>query len=160
MNFYKTVLNILSLFLVLFCNFDKVESVKKISPKNSLVGINRDNIKIRLNNCHLTIRGRGYYKVDENFFGKFEHLKEFVKSISFEGNIVSIGDYAFSCFTNLRSVKIPKSVKSIGEYAFNCCFNLNSVIFEGPSSVKTIGSNAFRCSDIVSINIPKSVESI
>ncbi|MBR0183638.1 MAG: hypothetical protein IJQ10_00490 [Clostridia bacterium] len=92
MNFYKIILNVLSLFLVLLCNFDKVESVKKISPENSLVGINRDNIKIYLNNCHLTIKGKGCYEINRNFFGKFKHLKRFVKSISFEGNIVSIGD--------------------------------------------------------------------
>ena len=87
MNFYKTVLNILSLFLVLFCNFDKVESVKKISPKNSLVGINKDNIEICLNNCYLTIKGKGYYEINRNFFGKFKHLKRFVNCINLKSSL-------------------------------------------------------------------------
>lgn len=54
---------------------------------------------------------------------------------------------------------IPDSVISIGEEAFFCCSNLTSVTFG--SNVTTIGFGAFYgCSTLLSITVPASVTSI
>ena len=48
---------------------------------------------------------------------------------------------AFSGYTNLTSITIPKGVTSIGRYAFSNCSKLTSI--EIPNSVTSIGSQAF-----------------
>ncbi len=97
-------------------------------------------------------------------------------------SVTSIGDYAFSRSSNLKSVKIPNSVKSIGKRAFLFCNGLKSITipnsitsieeaaFNGcknltyifiPSSVTSIGEDAFSgCSSLANVSIPSNVTSI
>ena len=56
-------------------------------------------------------------------------------------SVTSIGKYAFSDCTDLRSVTIPDPVASIGNRAFDGCRGLRSVTI--PDSVTTIGKYAF-----------------
>ncbi len=73
--------------------------------------------------------------------------------------VTSIGDYAFSGCTVLRSVTIPDSVTSIGDSAFRGCDALTSIKI--PDSVTSIGDAAFAvCMDLTSITIGNSVTSI
>ncbi len=73
--------------------------------------------------------------------------------------ITSIGDYAFSDCSLLKSVIIPSSVTSIGKYAFRYCEALQSITI--PSSVTSIGKYAFRyCEALESITISSGVPSI
>lgn len=73
--------------------------------------------------------------------------------------VTRIGDYAFDCCENLKSVTIPSSVTSIGDLAFDGCVSLTSIKI--PNSVKSIGNNAFgACSNLTHIIIPRSVTSI
>ncbi len=79
--------------------------------------------------------------------------------ITFDGDVTSIGNYAFADCDSLTSVTIPDSVTEIGEYAFFNCTSLTSVTI--PDSVTSIGVAAFYdCSSLTSITIPDSVTSI
>ncbi len=77
----------------------------------------------------------------------------------FDGNVTSIGHYAFRGCTNLTSIFIPSSVTSIGDHAFYGCENLTS--FAIPTSVTSIGGGAFStCKSLTSVVIPNGVTSI
>ncbi|MBR3855068.1 MAG: leucine-rich repeat domain-containing protein, partial [Bacteroidaceae bacterium] len=64
-----------------------------------------------------------------------------VKTVSFCGNITSLGNFAFCNCTSLTSVTIPSGVTSIGDRAFYNCSGLTSI--EIPNSVTNIGERAF-----------------
>ena len=79
--------------------------------------------------------------------------------ITFNGNVTSIGENAFSCCSGLTSITIPNSVKWIGGWAFAYCSALTSITI--PNSVKSIGDYAFYdCSGLRCITIPNSVTEI
>lgn len=79
--------------------------------------------------------------------------------ITFDGEVASIGEWAFANCPNLTSITIPKSVTSIGDWAFGNCDALTSIII--PNSVIEIGIYAFQNCDILkSVSIPNSVTSI
>ena len=78
---------------------------------------------------------------------------------SIPNSVTTIGGYAFSDCSALKSVTIPDSVTTIGYYAFCNCDALTSVTI--PDSVTTIGSSAFYgCDALTSITIPDSVTTI
>ena len=103
-------------------------------------------------------------------------------TITFDGDVTTIGAYAFKGCDNLTSVTIPDSVTKIGTYAFNDCYSLTSVtigdsvtIIEDcafyycysltsvtiPDSVTKVGVYAFsNCSSLTSVTIPDSVTKI
>lgn len=73
--------------------------------------------------------------------------------------VTSIGDSAFSDYTNIQEITIPDSVTSIGDNAFHSCIYLKRVTI--PNSVTYIGQATFRgCSSLTSIVIPDAVTSI
>ena len=79
--------------------------------------------------------------------------------LSFDGDVTSVGDYAFYECRSLTSVTIPDSVTTIGSYAFSDCSSLTSVTI--PDGVTTIGDDAFSdCSSLTSVTIPDSVTTI
>lgn len=89
--------------------------------------------------------------------GSEAHLT--VPSILHGYKVTSIGDWAFSQKTKLKSVIIPNKVTSIGDSAFYCCTELKSILL--PNSLKSIGEHAFyRCRNLSSIEIPDSVREI
>ena len=80
-------------------------------------------------------------------------------TITFNGDVTTIGSYAFYSCSNLTSVTIPNSVTSIEEYAFSHCSGLTSITL--PNSVTSIGDCTFyQCSGLTSVTIPNSVTSI
>ena len=79
--------------------------------------------------------------------------------IRFDGEVTTIGNYAFANYDSLTSVTIPDSVTTIGEEAFYDCDSLTSITIG--DSVTTIGEMAFwGCSSLTSVTIPDSVTEI
>ena len=79
--------------------------------------------------------------------------------ITFDGDVQSIGDWAFSACASLESITIPEGVTSIGYRAFELCSSLESITI--PNSVTSIGNYAFnQCASLESITIPESVTSM
>ena len=79
--------------------------------------------------------------------------------ITVDGDITSIGDWAFCRCTSLTSVTIPNSVTSIGDIAFDHCTSLTSVTIG--NGVTSIGQQAFSdCTSLTSVTIPDSVTSM
>ncbi|MBQ8366103.1 MAG: leucine-rich repeat domain-containing protein [Alistipes sp.] len=79
--------------------------------------------------------------------------------ITFNGEVTTIGEYAFSYCESLTSITIPDSATEIGEDAFSGCDSLRSVTI--PDSVTSIGNFAFYdCTSLRSVTIPDSVTSI
>lgn len=79
-------------------------------------------------------------------------------SITFSGDLTTIGNNAFAGCRELTSVTVPSTVTTIGDFAFARCSNLESITI--PESVTTIGPRAFFNSGLRSISIPKSVTQI
>ena len=79
--------------------------------------------------------------------------------ITFDGELTTIGDYAFYGCNSLTSVTIPDSVTTIGDGAFDGCESLTSVTIG--DSVTMIGGYAFsNCYSLTSVTIPDSVTTI
>ena len=78
--------------------------------------------------------------------------------IKFNGDVTTIGDYAFFSCDNLTSVTIPNSVTTIGVGAFCKCKNLTSVTI--PNSVTTIGDCAIDGCSKLSEETKKKIKSI
>lgn len=112
----------------------------------------------------LTIKGSGNmenYNHNSNYYAPW--MWKTVTQVKFEGNVTSIGNYAFLNCPNLTSITIPDSVVSIGAFAFRNCSNLENVVMpnDSNSSLKSIGADAFyQCPKLKSITIPSSVTSI
>ena len=70
--------------------------------------------------------------------------RSYVKTVTIEDGVTSIGDYAFYGCTSLTSVTIGSSVTSIGSAAFCVCTSLSSITIG--SGVTSIGSYAFNSS--------------
>jgi len=78
--------------------------------------------------------------------------------VSIPAGVVDIGDNAFRCCRELKSVTIPLGVRRIGDDAF-CATALESIVI--PASVKNIGNSAFWCcGDIASLDLTEGVASI
>ena len=84
----------------------------------------------------------------------------YIKTVTIEDGVTSIGDYAFYFCANLTSVTIGSGVTSIGEWAFSWCWSLKSVTFGDNSALTSIGSDAFYACTLTSITIPESVTNI
>lgn len=80
-------------------------------------------------------------------------------SYTIPASVISIGDYAFTCCTNLTSITIPDSVTSIGYMTFDYCIILINVTI--PDSVINIGDYAFyNCTGLTSVTIGNGTVSI
>lgn len=100
----------------------------------------------------LTISGKGDMK--PRLFEDFKDPMS-VKKIIVEHGVISIGDFAFSGFQEVRNVTISDSVKIIGEGAFQTCSMKEVTI---PDNVEIIRNIAFKdCSQLLNITIGSGV---
>jgi len=114
-----------------------------------------DNVRARLDNGTLIIRGSG----NMNNQSPWRVHSGSIREVIIENGVTSIGNNAFSGCSGLTSVTIPNSVTSIGGSVFNDCTSLTSVII--PNSVTSIGNNVFNgCIRLSSVNIPNGVKII
>lgn len=76
-----------------------------------------------------------------------------------DGNVISIGEYAFFKCIGLKNITIPGTVSIIGNYAFSDCSSLNRVTIENGTT--SIGQNAFlNCTYLNTITLPESIRQI
>lgn len=94
------------------------------------------------NSWTLTISGTGDMAdfFDDNDAPWYSE-KAAINRVVIEDGVTSIGKWAFSNATNLKSVIIPDSVTSIGNGAFSGCTDLKEI--NVPDSVTSIGRGAF-----------------
>ncbi|MBE6818184.1 MAG: hypothetical protein E7517_03365 [Ruminococcaceae bacterium] len=83
----------------------------------------------------------------------------FIKTVTVESGVTSIGDYAFCGCADLESVALADSVEKIGKDAFELCKKLTGVTFG--SGLTSIGKEAFKlCSALESVDIPEGVTAV
>ncbi|WP_400219651.1 leucine-rich repeat domain-containing protein [Methanomethylophilus alvi] len=129
----------------------------------------------------LTICGTGDmddYDVDQKNQPWWTYRSD-VKTVTVGNSVTSVGDYAFSGCTALRSATVADSVTSIGDYAFYGCpldvvtlgnsvTSIGDYAFSGcpldvvtiPDSVTSVGKHAFSGCALTAVTIPDSVTSI
>ncbi|MBR4217432.1 MAG: C10 family peptidase [Bacteroidales bacterium] len=72
--------------------------------------------------------------------------------------VVAIGDKAFQCCWDLKSVEIPSTITRIGDYAFYSYYNITQI--DLPDSLTVIGDCALMALSISSLNLPDGLKSI
>ena len=82
-----------------------------------------------------------------------------LKTIEIPNNIIKIDTGAFSGCTGLTSITISNSVKNIESFAFSTNTSLTSI--EIPEGITTLANDTFiGCSNLTSIILPKSLKSL
>ena len=92
----------------------------------------------------LVIEGTGAmydYNINEKDVPWYEY-REFIKEVTMEEGITSIGNDAFAECSSLTSISIPEGVTSIGAYAFLRCSSLEIIYI--PASLTLIDDKAFN----------------
>ncbi len=98
---------------------------------------------------------QGYSSQDNVFGGSFLRDTK-IMSVVLPTTATSIGAYAFSGCSNLRSVSNMDNITSIGSYAFQSCSNLDGL--PSMNSLERIQNNAFYgCSKLSSIDLSNSL---
>ncbi len=110
------------------------------------------NWKYTENNKTLTISGDNimdnYSKNGNSYNRPWESLAEVIECVVVKDGVLSVGDYAFTGFANLKDVIIPDSVLVIGEGAFKSCTTLRFI--DLGKNVMAIGPSAFEGCSVLS----------
>ncbi len=172
---------------------NKYSSANEMNTSGTVAsGACGDNLTWTLyNNGELVISGTGkMYDYDNSSEGPYHvyeyntpwiNVKEYIKIVTFNGNVTSIGDSAFSNCVNLEQIDISDSITSIGDYAFYNCEKLKEIVisekitsigyfyvFSGCKnleriigSINFVGTGIFSgCSKISEITISDGVQSV
>lgn len=87
------------------------------------------------------------------------NYRGYIKTVTIEEGITSVGDYVFQGSSNLTAVIFPDSITRIGNSAFSDCSALETVAI--PEGVTEIGNSAFYdCDALQTVDIPDSVITI
>lgn len=81
-----------------------------------------------------------------------------ITSVILDGEVTSIGDYAFFRCASLEEITGLDHVLRIGNSAFSGCLNLKEISL--PSQLESIGNKAFDSTGLVSIEFPGSIKEI
>ena len=90
-----------------------------------------------------------------NYCANLENIE-----FSVDGQLETIGNYAFANITALKSISVPESVKTIGNNVFQNDKNLKEVVFDADGLLTEIGNSAFQSTGIESLELPKGVTTI
>ena len=83
----------------------------------------------------------------------------YIRSLTIENGVETIGDYAFRWCYQLESVNLASTITSIGNNSFYRCDRLSSVVL--PEGVQQIGRYSFGyCSGLKKLEIPSTIKSI
>ena len=108
----------------------------------------------------MVLTGNGNDTIQPNFLDNIyindTFVKDYVISLTVQGDVTVISDYAFSNLSNLRNVKLSSAVKNIGYCSFENCGNLSEMELGG---VQYIGENAFNyCHSLTTVTLENVVE--
>ena len=106
----------------------------------------------------LTIAGSGEMPYFNYLESPWQSKNEGIKTVVIDGDVTSIGQYAFCNCSQLTSVKFPNTLTSIASQAFWKCSALTSV--ELPASLVSIGDDAFRGCGLTSVKLPSGLTEI
>ena len=130
-------------------------------------GNNRNPVKWSYNNGTLTVNGglsynpmamMDYSATDTT---PWAHLAEDIVSVIVEGDVTTVGKYAFADLPNLTTVTLGKRVNKISDYAFRGCEALTTIIFQESSKLTAVGVAAFEgCISLEDVILPQSVTTI
>lgn len=82
-----------------------------------------------------------------------------ITSVIVGDGITAIGNFTFSGFRELRTVRMPEGINRIGNYAFSSCEKLEQITI--PSNVTAIGEDAFlSCHNLRSVRLPAGLKTI
>lgn len=156
-----------------------LKQMKNVEENNVIVaGVIGNDISWKLDNENcLNVQGTG--ELEENPWSNFE---DNIKEIAIGEGIISVGDYLYDGYRNVKNLKLPDSLEKIGKSSFYgigieqltipknvqvigdwgfCGSYFKTVIFESDTALKKIGQFAFaNNSNLISISIPSSVEYI
>ena len=157
------------------------KKMKDFHPGNYYYNIKLKSIEVPKKNKYYSSRGGVLYNKKKTKIIYYPHAKKGTK-YTIPDTVTTIGQYAFYCNKNLKTVVLPKGLKVIGRLAFFEMQNLKSInlsdtkvtkicdhAFSGcpklteiklPNTLKTIGKYAFSCHKIKNVVIPKNVETI
>ena len=108
----------------------------------------------------LVISGTGaMYDWSDDDISPWYYRGEYIKSVTINEGVTTIGAYAFYNRDNITSVSIPDTVTSISDKSFSYCDGLTSIVI--PDSVEKIGKSVFAsCINLVTVKIGNGVTSI
>lgn len=154
----KSIVKYLVLSLVAVCVFFAFPSKTAKADFYWADGICGDNLSWRLDfDGTLTISGSGsmYDWSNENAV-PWAGMRESIKIVNLNGDITSIGNYAFYGIANVSNYKLPDSLKTIGNYSFYSNYAIQRIIL--PEGLERIGDFAFaNCGNLSSALMPDSV---
>ena len=147
------------------CHLEKSTTKDLTIERNKLSKMSPIEVEASIdNNCIVytstdgsVINPKNLYAIGDSIISN--EYKDGYGIITFDRDLISIWNSAFSRCYGLTSITIPDSVTSLGDWAFSDCTGLTSITI--PDSVTNIGSSTFcRCTGLTSITIPDSVTSI
>ena len=154
----KSIVKYLVLSLVAVCVFFAFPSKTAKADFYWADGMCGDNLSWRLDfDGTLTISGSGsmYDWSNENAV-PWAGMRESIKIVNLNGDITSIGNYAFYGIANVSNYKLPDSLKTIGNYSFYSNYAIQRIIL--PEGLERIGDFAFaNCGNLSSALMPDSV---
>lgn len=112
------------------------------------------------NNGQMTFDGVGNIPdFESTSFQPWFEFSEQVTDINFNAQITSVGNYAFSQFSNLNTVLLASSTNQLGDFAFSECSSLTRITApanEVMSASELVFGNSFD-REKLTIEVPKSM---
>lgn len=142
---------IYGLLLIAVCLAGSMAYTAKVTAEETAVTYTYEN-------GTLTFRGTGAIeKQTDGEENPWRSYKDTATNLVVEVGITEIGDSAFSGFTKLQKISLPKGLKLLGDNCFEKCSSLTSV--DIPRRVTTWGDYCFKdCTSLTSVSIGRVLQ--